>query len=247
MYALPSLVYTLLLLNVSLTEGLFSRFRRSSNTPDRSARRSCAQAFNRCVTTHLGRYIPHYSDMTFIKQALANRFLLEEIASDVDRVADCMEGVGVQALCSFVSELSDPVRFVADFANSPGTIDKLLAVSASPCLADNGLLRNFEREFEECVLTFEVAVKGQEADLCGSFSEMLQCAEDAANQTCGAAVKELISSGKQFFLSPSRGPEFLAWMTSSFLLDFNACEPQHIMSRRFIAERPPFLRNWSPK
>ena len=88
---------------------------------------------------------------------------------DVDKTAECLEGVSALAICDFISDFSGPTRFIADFLNSPGTIDKLVALSASPCLSDQALFRDSEGAFENCARNLEQAVD-EKGNVCESFN-----------------------------------------------------------------------------
>ena len=220
-------VVALIVVFAPLTEGFLDRLRRMSDA-------GCRRAANECMEYHLIR------SLSDIQQALANRTLVSEMAVDLENAAICVEGVAAdlrgpdqrKRRCQRRLRWSGPLKFLSDFISSPGTIDKIVAVSASPCLADKSVLQQASTVLQQCVETFGQAIEETLDGLCASFSQLWQCIEGSVVQVCGTEFGDLIGSLKQFALSSSRGPGYLAWLTAQSDMDFSSCQQQVILTRR---------------
>ncbi|RUS85161.1 hypothetical protein EGW08_007065 [Elysia chlorotica] len=219
----PLLVAVLVLI-APLTMGFLERVRRQDDTPDK---RQCIGAAIYCGQILFERYGRPPSDMAFIRQTLSNRTFLEDIALHVGVAADSLDNVTAVPLCKEMSEFSQPVRFVADFLNFPGTIDELEALSTSPCLSNLTLFRAVDGVGAECMMSFEHGTN----NVCQRFSEAWGCFRDGGNQLCGTAAGDLITSLEQYSLDPSRGPQLLDWISRNSDWDLNVCDYRAIAAR----------------
>ncbi|KAK3773538.1 hypothetical protein RRG08_022250 [Elysia crispata] len=224
---ISAFVSVLLMVSVPLTHGFLTRLRRVSE-PSQSY---CQRTASACAETYFNKFprIRHLSD---VQQTLSNRTFVAEMSVSLQEAAECLDSVAALPMCHSVHEWSDIVKFISDFISSPGTIDKIVAAAASPCLSDMIVYEQFGLALEQCWNIFEQAVDDQPDSLCGSFSQLWQCVEEEVTQACGAAYADLFNSWKQFVLSPTRGPNFLAWLTSKSETDFASCEHQLIVTYR---------------
>ena len=223
---------TLLLVSAPLTGGFLSRLHRFQRQDDsQNERYYCVMLASHCAESNLGKYMmtKPEDELAHLQQVLANRTLLGDIASDVENTADCLDNVVSLSTCGFFLEWSGPVRFVSDLINSPGFIDKMAALSVSPCLADESLVRELEGKVKVCSVTLLHALQGR-SDMCASVSQFLQCVEHEGTQVCGPASGELVNSIKEFALSPTRAPDVLAWVSSQIGMDLTPCEQQLVIT-----------------
>ncbi|GFS02526.1 hypothetical protein ElyMa_004608900 [Elysia marginata] len=180
----------------------------------------CVFAAVHCAETHLDKY-SRIRSLEELRQILANRSLVTEMAGSLQMTADCMERVQALPVCHGNLDWATIVPVLADFANSPGTIDKVVALSGSPCMTSEDVLRQAESAFNQCGMTFDQTWGDQ---LCGSLTQLWQCLGDHGNQLCGAVWGELYASWTQFILSDARRDILLAWVRSTYGVDFNSCE-----------------------
>ena len=172
---------------------------------------------------HLDEYVGIRGQST-VQQALSNRTLVTEMAADWAKASACAEKVLDLSRCQGTGDRFGPIILFSGFINSPGAIDKIVAVSGSQCLTEENALDEAIEVLQQCVTTFDQAVSEKPDGLCASFDQLWQCMEESGSQLCGAVAGNLIGSLKEFAGSSPRGLRTLAAIVGASEMDFTPCE-----------------------
>ena len=122
-----------------------------------SARRFCHRSAGACMELHLDEYVG-IRGQSAVQQALSNRTLVTEMAADWAKASACVEKVLDLSRCQGTGDRFGPIILFSGFINSPGAIDKIVAMSSSQCLTEENALDETIDVLQQCVTTFDQAV-----------------------------------------------------------------------------------------
>ncbi|GFO21047.1 hypothetical protein PoB_004755200 [Plakobranchus ocellatus] len=235
------LLLVLIAVDVVVSENFLARLHRNRKLTQR-LRRACHFWLAQCAEQSSSLHM-RIEEFEILQPMMANRTLLTQVGSDLQELSDCVEGVITIPLCHFMRNLHvaeiDMVNFIAGYMNSPGSIDKIVAASSSACVRKEETAGDVTEALSICTMEDYIHL---EADLCTSFSEMLQCAMANITQICGQEMGDLITSLKDYALSPDNADTFLYYLSFRSDVDLTDCSNQLILAKRYVRAALPLIK-----
>ncbi|GFO21046.1 hypothetical protein PoB_004755100 [Plakobranchus ocellatus] len=235
------LLLVLISVDVVVSEDFLARLRRDRRPPQR-LRRACQFWLAQCAEQSSPLHM-RIQEFEMLQPMMANRTLLTQVGSDLQELSDCVEGVVAKPMCQFMRNVHaaeiNMVNFIAGYMNSPGSIDKIVAASSSACVRQEETAGEVIQALSICAMEQYIHL---EADLCTSFSQILQCAMANITQICGQEMGDLITSLGDYALSPDNADTFLYYLSSQSNVDLTDCSNQLILAKRYVRAALPLIK-----
>ncbi|GFO21050.1 hypothetical protein PoB_004755500 [Plakobranchus ocellatus] len=234
------LLLVLISVDVVVSEDFLARLRRDRKPPQR-LRRACGFWLAQCAEQSLSPYKIEKFEM--LQPRMANHTLMTQLGSDLQELSDCVKGVAALPICQslkivLAAEI-DLVNLMAGYMNSPESIDKIVAASSSACVRQEETAGDVIQAMSICAMEQYTHL---EADLCTSFSQILQCARANITQICGQEMGDLITSVRDYVFSPDNADTFLYFLSSQSNVDLTDCSNQLILAKHYVRAALPVIK-----
>ncbi|GFS03748.1 hypothetical protein ElyMa_004640600 [Elysia marginata] len=187
-----------------------------------------------CIEKNLGKYQPIFSSEEMAVVSLKNRTLLDALASDLKKADECLDVEFAKPTCAGESDEEwDPLRLMADFADSPERLDLIVAAMDSPCLINEAAAERAGMSLFMCYMTFLEEFQRHQ-NICQAFDGLETCSVTATATNCGTDAGDLVQSIWDFVETPEVRNKFLSMTEMEEVSGMiNACYPQASLVRRF--------------
>ncbi|GFR78884.1 hypothetical protein ElyMa_004006500 [Elysia marginata] len=174
----------------------------------------------------------HLDTQEEVRSIIGNREALQQMAVDLRTGATCLRDETSSPECQHLyAEDITMFSFIADYLESSGGIDHMVAMLSSPCLADTTRYDQIFAVFINCRAVNESPERNHS---CVEYTDFSRCLAQGASFVCGRAAAEFIEDVMEFAAGLENGQDAIDIVLAS--VNFCKNDRGRLVTRRHVKE-----------